>query len=180
MCSQLSRISGICANQIEQLILQSPIGDQYERGQISSEDMLRHFNTQFNTNLPLEDFLWAISDIFKLNKDIMPLLERLRKNGVELIILSNTCQAHIDYIRKNFSILDKFDKHIFSYEIGSRKPEKKIFFSALKNSSSEISNCFYTDDIEEYIKTASELGIDSHQYISLDKLTFALQSKGFI
>ena len=126
MCSQLSALSGIKEEQIQELLLSSQIADNYERGLISSEDLFELFNKRSSTKISLQAFLKSISDIFTINHEIVPLLETLKNNNVELIILSNTCPAHIDFIQRKFSILKLFDAHIFSYEIGFRKPEKEV------------------------------------------------------
>lgn len=180
MCWQIAGKCGLLPEQIEESFLYSPLGDLYERGGITCDNLHNHFCKHFSISIPKEEFFFAMSDIFTLNTAIVPIIEKLKANGVELILLSNTCPAHFDHIRKNYPILSLFDSAILSYEVGARKPEKKIFEHALAKSSSEIKNCFYTDDIQEYVESARSLGIDAHTFINTSLLTEALQSRGFL
>jgi len=180
MCRQIADKSGLSPDKIEESLLNSPLGDLYERGSISCDDLHRHFCEHFSTSIPKEEFFFAMSDIFTLNEPMIPIIEKLKANGVELILLSNTCPAHFEYARKSYPILSVFDSYILSYEVGARKPEKKIFEHAIANSSSEIKNCFYTDDIQQYVESARCLGIDAHTFINTSQLTEALQSRGFL
>lgn len=180
MCKQLADISHASIDEIKEALIVSPLQDLYERGAISSEDVYNHFKKVFPITATFKEFSFALSDIFSLNEEIIPLLHELKNNNIELILLSNTCKEHFEFAKKKFSEISLFDEYVLSYEAKARKPEKEIFEIALSKSSSEISNCFYTDDIEQYTSAASALGIASHTFTSAHNLRKALFERGFL
>lgn len=180
MCSNLAEVCGLPSETIQTALLNSPLGDLYERGKLDDAHLHQKICEQFCIDVPKQDFFQAMSDIFTLNESIIPIIEELKKNGTELILLSNTCPAHFTYALKNYPILHLFDKYVLSYEVGARKPEPEIFLHALSLSSSEIKNCFYTDDIEDFVKSANTLGIDSHTFTTTTKLSDALLVRDFL
>ena len=180
MCSQLCQLARVDQKLIYNHLFNSPLIDLYERGAISTEDVYKEFCHVFNAAVSLQEFTVALSDIFTLNEGIIPLLQRLKKNDVELIALSNTCPAHFEYAMKQYPELGYFDQYILSFEVGARKPENKIFHAALAKSSSEISQCFYTDDINEYVQMACSLGIASHTFTNVELLKKSLIDHGFL
>ena len=54
------------------------------------------------------------------------------KRKYPLILVSNTNEAHIDFVRANYRVLDYFDHLVFSYEVGSLKPDREIFDRAIQ------------------------------------------------
>ncbi|MCX6989560.1 MAG: HAD family phosphatase [Chlamydiae bacterium] len=180
MCSNLAEVCGLPLETIQTALLKSHLGDLYERGLLNDAQLHQKICEQFSIDIHPADFFQAMSDIFTLNEPIVPIIEELKKNGIELILLSNTCPAHFNYALKNYPILQLFDKYVLSYEVGARKPEPEIFLHALSLSSSEIKNCFYTDDIEEFVKSAKTLGIDAHTFTTTTKLSDALLVRDFL
>ena len=53
------------------------------------------------------------------------------KRKYPLILVSNTNQAHIEFMRQNYRLMEYFDHHVLSYEVGSLKPDRKIFEHAI-------------------------------------------------
>lgn len=180
MCKQVADCSGVPLTQVEEALLKSSYADLYERGGIDNHTLHKKFCEHFSSQVTANEFYSAFSDIFTLNTEIIPLIEKLKNNNVELIVLSNTCPAHFEYALKNYPALSLFDSYILSYEVGARKPEKEIFQHALAKSSSEIKNCFYTDDIQQYVESAQNLGIKAHTFTSALSLENELRKQGFL
>jgi HAD superfamily hydrolase (TIGR01549 family) len=95
-----------------------------------------------------------------------------------LILVSNTNEAHIDFVRANFRVLDYFDHLVFSYKVGSLKPDREIFEHAIAISGHPPEALFYTDDREENVLAAAQLGMCAHQFRGESKLIAALQEAG--
>src|SRR5262249_29464942 len=92
--------------------------------------------------------------------------------------VSNTNEAHIEFIRSRYRVLDYFDQHICSYEVGSLKPDRKIFERAIQVSGHRPDELFFADDREENILAARQLGIHAHQFRTESLLVEALQKAG--
>ncbi len=180
MVSQLAELYGIKEEDAYRIIFESPLREEYEKGLITSEQIHQSFSEKAGKEIPCDQFCRAISDIFEPNLPVIALLEPLKAKGIELILLSNTCPAHFEFAKNRFPFLELFDHYILSYEVQAIKPEKKIFHCALSSTSSTIENCFYTDDIPEFIASARECGIDAELYTSPENLQEQLLIRSFI
>ena len=100
------------------------------------------------------------------------------KRKYPLILVSNTNEAHAEFIRSQYRIFDYFDHHILSYEVGSLKPDAKIFERAILASGCSPDALFFTDDRAENVEAAKELGMYAHQFVSESRLIEALRQAG--
>src|SRR5688572_25416007 len=105
------------------------------------------------------------------------LLASLKKR-YPLILVSNTNAMHVEYLRANYQVFDYFEHLIFSHEVGSLKPDTKIFKAAIAVSGRPPEALFFTDDREENIVAARQLGMQAHQFVSEAKLIEALREAG--
>lgn len=87
------------------------------------------------------------------------LLEKLKKDGFELYVLSNI-NKHFAENRNKVWIFKYFDGFIFSSTINITKPSKEIFEYALKKFDLKASEAFFVDDIAKNIEGAKNAGID--------------------
>ncbi len=141
--------------------------DAYEKGQIDTRAVLK----ALGADVPLEEFMRAVGDIFVLpNHPVIELALKLKEKGHPLFLLSNTCEAHFKYALEHYPFLRQFDGYVLSYEAGASKPERSIYETALKIAGCSAEECFYTDDIPEYVTAARSLNIDAAQYSTPEEL----------
>ena len=80
-----------------------------------------------------------------------------------MILLSNTNELHINFIKEHVSFFNEFkscfDKFYLSHEIKLRKPNKEIFDFVLKSNNICAEETLFIDDTLEHINTASKLNI---------------------
>lgn len=139
-------------------------GDPHERGQINGKMIFDAFSQRSQKKLNFEILMNRVSDIFRPNDPVISIAMQLKQKGHRLFLLSNTCDAHFNFALSQFPFLKSFDGYVLSYEIGARKPEKKIYEKALEIAGCRKEECFYTDDILSYVETARSLDIDAEQY----------------
>ncbi len=152
--------------------------DSYERGTLSSAELHGMLCDLSKKEIPWNKALYALSDIFKPNVEMIPIIEKLKSHHKRLFILSNTCAPHFEFLLASYPFLHLFDGYILSYEVGARKPEKKIFEHAL--SLTDRSPCFYTDDIPEYVAAARALKLDAEVFTTADNLSQQLLQRGVL
>jgi FMN phosphatase YigB (HAD superfamily) len=128
--------------------------------------------------MPLDDFRTTWSSAFLPDLLVSEELLATLKRNYPLILVSNTNEAHYEFIRSKYPVLAYFDKCVLSYEVGSLKPDHKIFEHAIEIAGSPADRLFFTDDREENILAARELGIRAHQFLGQAKLLKALQDEG--
>lgn len=178
MCENIAQLCGIECLDVQRILFEQNLSDAYERGIIDTSTIGQKFHELTKKPFTYEDMLSAISDIFTPKKETVPLLEKLKKQGLSLYLLSNTCKAHFDHIRTYYPFLKFFDGFILSYEINARKPEKKIYEEALRMGKTPLEECFYIDDVLEYVAAAKGYGIDSHHFKETSSLLADLEKRG--
>ncbi len=174
MCTQIAKVMDLDAYFVYEELFKGSTGKDYELGKISTHDLYQHLLTQAPKTCSFQDFLFAASDIFAPNHSILPLLEKLKSKGIKLVLLSNTCEIHFNFLYSRFPHLKYFDEKILSYEVGMRKPDINIYKKAILQAGASLKDSFYTDDLKENIKGAHKIGLSASQFFSTEDLEKAL------
>lgn len=178
MCQQIAETCEMTEEEVHQQLIDHQFGERHETGQVSSEELYNHFLTHGNSTPTQDEFLQAACSIFHPNYSLWPTVQALKKRGVKLLLLSNTCDSHFRYIEKNYEIIQEFDYRILSHQVNARKPDRVIFESALEVCECEPEECFYVDDIEEYVEAARDLNIDAEVFTETEKFLGHLKTRG--
>ena len=178
MFAAMGRVCGATGQQIRKWLWDSGLEDRFERGEIDAVGVRDELQRQVETEIDVADLMRAASDIFTLNEPLMPVLERLRQAGYRLIVLSNTCPPHVEWIGNQFSLLDRFDDRVFSYEVGTMKPSPEIYRVAVEAAGCEAAECFFVDDLVENVEAARALGLDGAVYVGVEELKASLAASG--
>ena len=132
MIQNIAGISGADKAGIRDFLFRDGFQDAIETGRLSENEFHQQFEQQLGVSVSLDDLRHALGNIFELNEPMLPLLDDLRNAGVRLVLLSNTCRTHIDFVRQNWDVLDRFDAVTTSCEVGAMKPDPRIFESAIR------------------------------------------------
>ncbi|MFT7643872.1 MAG: HAD superfamily hydrolase (TIGR01509 family) [Pirellulaceae bacterium] len=178
-CEQIGRVAGITADKVRQVVFDSELQSQYETGQITSRQFYDSFCRLTETAADYDQLLLAASDIFTLNTPIIPLLVALHDARIRIGILSNTCDAHWQFARRRFSILEQyFCPLALSFEVKSMKPDSAIYHAAADLTGVAINDIFFTDDREENIQAAHREGMQAVQFTTARDLAGTLRGLG--
>ena len=178
MCRQLADVCGTDATAMRSYLFDEGILADFECGRLSEDQLHRLLEQRYGRSLVLDELIAAGSDIFTLNDSIVPLLDSLKTAGFRLVLLSNTSISHLQWVQRQWSVLEPFDHLVTSYEAGATKPHPSIYQAALQAAGCEPGECFYTDDIPAYIDAARRLGIDAEVYTDTPTLRQHLQRRG--
>ncbi len=180
MCQNIAQLIGLPAADVRRLLLVEGWLWRLERGEITEQHLQVELARNTGSEIDLTALRFATADIFRLNESIVPVLHRLKRQGLRLVLLSNTSITHLRFIEERFSVLELMDDRVTSFEARAMKPEDQIFQAALERAGCEPQECFYTDDIPAYVKKAESLGIHAHLYTNTDALLQSLQSLGVL
>lgn len=137
---------------------------EYEKGMITSAQFVDSYISEYNHlkkeqvihswNAILMDFpIYRYHFIKKLSEE----------KNYQLILLSNTNEIHIDWVKENVPFFEEFkncfDAFYLSYEINFRKPDAAIFEYVLEKHDLDPSECLFIDDTKENTEAAEALGI---------------------
>lgn len=178
MCQNIAQLCGWSLPQTKTFLLEEGRQWKLERGDITEEEFHAGFCEATGRTLDINQLRHAAADIFWMNDSIIPVLHGLKNAGIRLVLLSNTSITHIRFIERHFDVLRLMDDRVTSFEAGALKPENQIFEVALSKAQCEPSACFYTDDIEAYIRKGESFGMNASIYTTTPLLLTALKELG--
>ena len=125
-------------------------------GTIDAALYFKHVYQQFNVEIPPT----SLSTFFHptINPKVKASIISLRKEGHTVVCASNTYKDHYDIIR-DMGVLDLFDYHFASHEIGICKPARQFFEYILKKTDFSPSQSFFFDDLYENVEMSRKMGI---------------------
>jgi len=178
MCEQLGRLCNRSTEEIRILLLESGVQWDYERGRLSPTQFHEWFQDATDRTFSFDELHRAGSDIFWLNEPIVPVLDQLKAQGMRLVLLSNTCLTHFEWIRDHYDVLQRFDACVTSCGAGAIKPEPAIYEAALSQIDCEPGECFYTDDIPKYVAAGRQHGLLAEVFTDVPTLLGHLSQQG--
>ena len=146
------------ADEINGYIAASPLLFRYETGLMTRQEFFSAVCAETGFGGDIEEFGGFFSDIFAEIGPMVELHAALRQRGVPTYIFSNTNDLAIAHIRRNFPFFNNFDGYILSYEVGSMKPEPKIYEALEKMSDCRGSDVLYLDDRPENVEAGAARG----------------------
>jgi len=152
--------------------------DLYERGEITDLEWFQAYKKSFpNINSLTENEFWiAWSMLLGQETDVLDILIRLKEH-YKVWLLSNTNSRHIiNEVENNFAFPNLVDGKIYSFQVGSRKPEKKIYEVACEKANVEPCRSIFIDDLELNIVGANKIGMHGIHYINTNQLNNELKT----
>lgn len=178
--ARLESLCGIPAAEIPARIRPTGLVQRFESGGLEPRDFFAQLSGHLNLQTSYDEFCEIWSSIF-LPETLIPepmMADLARRRP--LVLLSNTNAIHFEMIRRNYPILRHFRSFVLSYEVGAMKPAPVIYQRAVEAAGCLPGECFFTDDIEEYVIGAREQGIDAVQFQSAGQIRDELRKRGVI
>lgn len=175
---RLESLCGIPAADIPGRLRPTGLVQKFESGKVEPRDFFRQLSGHLNLNTSYDNFCEIWSSIF-LPQTLIPesMIQELARE-YPLILLSNTNAIHFEMIQANYSILKHFRELVLSYKVGAMKPSPLIYETAIKAAGCCPEECFFTDDIEEYVEGAKKQGIDAVRFESAEQIRKELRARG--
>lgn len=178
--AQLGRRCSRSAEEVHEILFDSPLLDSYERGLLDTPSLCHELRRQLSTEASDSSLASAISDIFWPLAETYPVVAALAQAGVPLGILSNTCDAHWQQITAHSLrwISRRFPTNVLSFETGARKPEPAIYDAAARAARTAPESIFFVDDRIENVVAAQDAGFSAHLFQGPRPLVAALTGCG--
>jgi len=181
----VEQLCGVSPTQVNEILFEQDLQQQYETGLIDCtqfhEEFCRRAELDSSKQPSKDALLQAISDIFWVNRPTIPVLTQLKARGFPLGILSNTCDAHWQFVFSRHAVLRTlFGPLVLSYEEKSMKPDSKIYEAAIERVGVDPGKIFFTDDRQENVDGAVAAGIDAVLFKGALDLVAQLQSRGVV
>lgn len=166
---QLSAVTKLTEQEIEDAF---PEGahHKYERGEISDSEFFKAIKRELpkSNNLTENQFWNAWGLLVGEKTEVFNIMNMLTEK-YPVWLLSNTNPYHI-LEEKRFKLFDKITGGIYSFEVGSRKPEEDIYFKALKIAGTTAEKSLFIDDLIENVEMARSLNMNAIHFKSIRDL----------
>jgi putative hydrolase of the HAD superfamily len=131
----------------------------FQEGKISEEQFWKGVRRRTGAKREPHSALWltAFEKSYVEKKEVFAVAEELHSRGYRTGILSNTEKPARALIEQaSYRI---FDPIVLSWEVGSAKPQRRIFEILMETLSMSPSEILLIDDVAAYITVAGELGL---------------------
>lgn len=176
--AKVADLCGVPVNTLIDLLVTEHLHLRYETGQITTSGLCDALRAVAKKPLQNEALVDAWCDIFQANETIVPVIQQLKDNGIRLVLLSNISEMHHHYVMGRYSFLKWFDDAALSYKVGAMKPDDAIFHAAIEVANCAPAECFYIDDVGQYVAAARGWGIDAETYTDTPSLVEQLRRRG--
>ena len=174
-------LEGLCpfpAAEIPGRIAPTGLVERFETGMVEPGPFVEQFCSLLKLDIDYSRFCEIWSSIF--TDPLVPesLLEGLASR-YRLVLLSNTNAIHFEMVQSNYgALLRHFHDLVLSYRVGAMKPDPAIYRAAIERAGCRPEECFYTDDIAEYVAGGRRAGLDAVQFQSAGQIEAELKSRG--
>lgn len=175
---KLLPFSPLSLEEIARRFAESPLAPLYESGKISSQEFRSDIRRLFEAEGGEDEFFEAWSSIFDPVPSVDAVfLERLARNYT-LVLVSNTNEAHFEFLERRFRLMQAFHYLALSYRIGAKKPDPRIYLAALGMARIPAGEVFYADDLEANVEAARAIGLRAAQVRSKAELESQMAANG--
>jgi glucose-1-phosphatase len=173
----ISQFCDYSVDEIREKIMTSEELYLYETGKMSSREFFEAVRKKLNFTATQKQFYDAWNSSFH-DETLLPesLLAELA-DKYRLVALSDTCDAHITFLRQKFSFFKHFDELVFSYDVGEMKPSPKMFEVAVKKANCAANECLFVDDKLANVAGAIVCGLEAVQFLSAEQFYEELKTK---
>jgi len=141
-----------------------------QEGKITEEEFWKGVRRRTGAKGTVPDSLWleAFERAYVEKRDVFAVALDLNRRGCRTGILSNTEKpARPIMAREPYRI---FDPIVLSWEVGSSKPQKRIFEVLIETLALNPAEILLVDDVEANIRAARELGLRGHVFTNAQTL----------
>ena len=148
---KFEKLMDVPKEELWQAMFVSDLERRYTTGKISSSEFHCEVCRYFKKAIDYQTFTDIWNNIFWPNAGMDDLVSRLSKT-YPLYLISNTNELHFEFIKKNYPVIQKFQKCFPSHEVGFRKPEREIFERALTFAKVRPQEAVFIDDIAQFVE----------------------------
>ncbi|HUP04607.1 MAG TPA: HAD family phosphatase [Bryobacteraceae bacterium] len=163
---------------IPRIIEEHNLVEALETGRMSPLEFFEEARRLLSLRMDFEAFCGVWTGIFTGPLVPESLLEGLAAR-YRLLLLSNTNALHFGLVTARYhSHFRHFHGFVLSHEIHAMKPDPRIYEAVLREAGCLPGECFYTDDIPEFVEAARRHGIDAEVFQGAQKLEQDLRERG--
>ena len=94
-----------------------------------------------------------------VKRDTVEIIDKLRKQGHAVALLSNASVEYVDYLFTKFDLYKHFDKIFVSAQYGYAKPDRELYQICLGSFTEQFEKIYFTDDNPVNLNGIEQMGI---------------------
>ncbi len=164
-----ARLAGVFGVPVEEF--QKPywgLRDKYDRAIYTAESYWHAVAEQLGKPIRQKDVarLTALDNAqwTKANPEMLEFAWQAKSAGLQIAILSNMQKDMLAAMRKKLAWLDRFDKQIYTCEVGAIKPEPESYFIVLHALDVKPGEAIFFDDKQVNIDGARAVGMHAELF----------------
>lgn len=142
-----------------------------DTGKIGEKDLHKKFTEELGISISKEEFY---NEYYKNHVvrhfDVLNFIKEKLAGRYKLYLFSNYAKTHRSKFKEKYDYEKLFEKCIYSFDIGVKKPDPLFFQKGLKRINHKGEECIYFDDQLKSKEIAEKLGIVFIRYKNLDQL----------
>jgi putative hydrolase of the HAD superfamily len=170
--ARLAELAQLSANEFGERYTRNRLA--YDRGVVTGaeywNELLSGTDVLPTAELIAELIRTDVTSWLRIDNRLMAWARRLRVTGISLAILSNMPRDVLEGLRNQSKWLSEFAITIFSCEVGSVKPEARIYRLLLDALECAGPSVLFIDDSHENIQAATDAGLTAVRYRSIEAL----------
>lgn len=158
--------------------LDSGLWERVNRGQLPGDSLRVELVQRLGKDIGAREWFELWNCHFTINEPMVTMVQFL-VGQVKLVLLSNTHDQHVAYLRPKLPVLEHFDGLVLSCEVGAIKPEKPIYEKALAVAGTAPWKTAFFDDVKSYAIAATQVGVHGRVFTTVEQFQEDLARLGF-
>ena len=173
----LARAFGTTRTELEKVVFLGESSKASEIGELSDADhwqmVFDHFGQKIENYRIIYDQFFGGDAI---DRELLAFAGSLSPE-YKIGLLSNAWVNARILLKKRFDFLDVFDHSIFSYEVGCRKPDPKIFQEMVNRLDVQANESLFIDDFIENVEGAEKFGMQAIHFRNTQETIRAVKKR---
>lgn len=157
--------------------LDGGLWDRVNRGHLPGDALRQELVARLGHEVSPGDWFDLWNCHFTVNAAMVAHVESL-VGRLPLLLLSNTHDQHVAYLRPRLPVLERFERLVLSYEEGLVKPERGLYERAIAATRVPPWRAAFFDDVERYATAATEVGLHGRVFQSASEFPAQLAALG--
>ncbi|MEW6433008.1 MAG: HAD family phosphatase [Myxococcota bacterium] len=157
--------------------LEGGLWDRVNRGQLPGDALRQELVARLGQELSPDAWFALWNCHFTIHEEMVRTVEQL-VGRVRLVLLSNTHDQHVAWLRPRLPVLERFDGLVLSYEVGAIKPERLIYERALAAAAVPPGRAVFFDDVARYAEAAAQVGLHGRVFTTAGRFREDLRTLG--
>ena len=178
--SELMRITGLTSERLDHFYWADR--HAFDEGKLNGLGFWRKVTDDAGLALDKETIeelsLWDARMWTTQNDAMLAWQQMLKQRGILTAILSNIGDTVLANMQRELTWLNKFDVHIWSYQLRMAKPDEAIYRYTLKQLGTRPEDTLFIDDKQVNIDAAKAVGMKGMLFTDVDRLRADLIAQG--